>query len=103
MTDKHIKLTPQAEALFRKQAAKAKPAPRSTDGTVDHDLLRADAEMIWPGPGRPATGEDRTHSSTKSVRMPDPIWDALEEEAKREGLTRNALIVRLIARDLQQN
>lgn len=102
MTAKHIKLTPQAEALFKEQADKAKPVPRKPDGTIDHEQLRAEAELVWPGPGRPAAGDDRAHSSAKSVRMPDLIWEALEAEARREGVTRNALIVRLLARDLQQ-
>ena len=48
--------------------------------------------MIFPGRGRPKKGQEVGPSVPKSIRFPKPYWKALEQRAKREGLSVHALI-----------
>jgi hypothetical protein len=40
----------------------------------------------------------RPHTPPRSVRIPDPVWDAARERAQREGTTVSAVILRALQR-----
>jgi hypothetical protein len=44
------------------------------------------------GKGRPPRGRELGPTPTRSIRLPQPIWDALEAEAKAAGTTVHALL-----------
>ncbi|MBI4705985.1 MAG: CopG family transcriptional regulator [Deltaproteobacteria bacterium] len=43
-------------------------------------------------PGRPRKGEPAGATTVKSVRLPPQIWERVEVQAEREGMTRHAAI-----------
>ncbi|MFB9924409.1 hypothetical protein ACFORO_10510 [Amycolatopsis halotolerans] len=51
------------------------------------------------GPGRPATGQDPTHS----VRIPDKRWKTLGEKAKDAGSDRSKVLNDLAAWYVREN
>lgn len=50
--------------------------------------------------GRPKKGEAAEGTSTRSVRLPIKVWDELEREAERRGVTLHALLREAVARTL---
>lgn len=52
------------------------------------------------GKGRPPRGQELGPTPARSVRLPQPIWDALEAEAKAAGTTVHALLREAVARYL---
>jgi hypothetical protein len=49
------------------------------------------------GPGRPKKGTQVEHTSPKSIRLPDGLWEQLDREAKKRGTTRHSLLREMIA------
>jgi hypothetical protein len=53
----------------------------------------AEASARLPvGPGRPRRGEEPGPTPARSIRLPESVWEALEEEARRSGATVHALL-----------
>lgn len=50
--------------------------------------------------GRPKKGEKAAGTVTRSLRLPEAAWKALEKAAKRQGITVHALIRQAIAEKL---
>jgi len=50
--------------------------------------------------GRPKKGEKAAGTVTRSVRLPEAAWQALEKVAERQGTTVHALIRQAIAEKL---
>jgi len=50
--------------------------------------------------GRPKKGEKAAGTVTRSVRLPEVAWRALEKAARRQGITVHALIRQAIAEKL---
>lgn len=50
--------------------------------------------------GRPKKGEKATGTVTRSLRLPEAAWIALEKAARRQGTTVHALIRQAIAEKL---
>jgi len=44
------------------------------------------------GQGRPRRGHESGPTPTRSIRLPQSVWEALEEEARRTGATVHALL-----------
>ncbi len=47
---------------------------------------------MHPGQGRPRRGHESGPTPTRSIRLPQSVWDALEEEARRRSTTVHALL-----------
>jgi hypothetical protein len=60
--------------------------------------------LAWAGGkrGRPKKGERAAGTVTRSVRLPETAWRALERVAKREGTTVHAVIRRAILAKLRR-
>jgi hypothetical protein len=50
------------------------------------------------GKGRPQRGSEVGPTPTRSIRLPDAVWRALEEHARRRGTTVHALLRDAVAR-----
>ena len=62
--------------------------------------LREAAQIIRSrGPGRPRHYAEATTS--KGLRLPAPLWDELDTEAERRGISRAGLIVELLRAGLE--
>jgi hypothetical protein len=46
--------------------------------------------------GRPAKGTPTSTTTTKSVRFPKEVWDALEKQAEKKGITLHAALRKAI-------
>lgn len=51
--------------------------------------------------GRPKKGEKAQGTVTRSLRLPETAWKALEKAARRQGVTVHALIRQAIAEKLR--
>ena len=62
--------------------------------------LRKALEWARSKRGRPKKGEKAAGTVTRSVRLPEAAWKALEKAAAKEGITVHALIREAIAQRL---
>lgn len=53
--------------------------------------------MLQYGKGRPKRGREVGSTPTRSIRLPQVVWDALEVEAQRTGATVHALLRKAVA------
>jgi hypothetical protein len=64
------------------------------------EALKRALEWARSKRGRPKKGEKPAGTITRSVRLPEAAWKALEKAAKKEGTTVHALIREAIAKKL---
>ena len=55
------------------------------------------ASKIQYGRGRPRKGEESGPTPARTLRLPEPIWKALEQEARERSTTVHALLRELVA------
>ena len=97
MKKSSTKKTPTAKRQKRPSKASLREIPplREKDviefGRGPEGLKRA-LEWSRSKKGRPKKGEIATGTVTRSVRLPEAAWKALESVAKKEGTTVHALI-----------
>jgi hypothetical protein len=55
------------------------------------------ASRIQYGRGRPRKGDENGPTPARTLRLPEPIWKALEQEARERSTTVHALLRELVA------
>jgi hypothetical protein len=71
------------------------PLPHGDRGVSNpyYDLIEQDGGVrLRARHGRPRRGEQAGATVVKSVRLPPEIWQRVEAQAEREGLTRHGAI-----------
>lgn len=63
--------------------------------------LRRAKALLSTKRGRPKKGQRAEGSTPRSVRLPDRVWERLEEEAERRGQSVHALLREAIAKWLE--
>jgi hypothetical protein len=89
------------------------PSPRSVAAIPEIDLDRARVRRspyasraaeavakLQHGKGRPRRGGEVGPTPTRSIRLPEAVWDALEQAAVRRGTTVHALLREAVVRYL---
>lgn len=54
----------------------------------------------WLRRGRPKKGEEAKGTSIRSLRLPDQVWERLDEKAAKRGISTHALLREAVARAL---
>ena len=61
-----------------------------------------DPHFVRTKEGRPAKGTPSSTTRTKSVRFPKEVWDALEKQAEKKGITLHAALRKAIVEWLKR-
>jgi hypothetical protein len=60
------------------------------------------AASLQYGRGRPRAGNEVGPTTTRSLRLPEEMWQALEEEAKQSSTTVHALLREIVAEHVRR-
>jgi hypothetical protein len=105
-----VRRNPYAVRIAREGAELVhdEPSPASLTEMPEADFSRARRNpyanraaeaigLLHYGKGRPRTGREVGPTPAKSIRLPEPVWKALEAEARARNTTLHALLRELIA------
>lgn len=118
----------KGEAMRTKGKKQEEPSAESLREMPEHDFSKAAKRErghyykrivadggYWAGPegsqrwypvgkgGRPKKDSSVEPSSPHSIRLPDSLWKRLDKEAKKVGVTRHALLRKIIIDVLSQS
>ncbi len=92
------------------------PSPASLEAMPEADFTRArvgrnpyasraaEAQLQWQyGRGRPAQGQETGPTKVRSLRLPAPVWAALDRAARDRRTTTHALLRELVALFLERS
>ena len=86
---------PSAESLAEvPEADFASVRPRRNP--YAHRAAEALAKLQY-GKGRPRQGRENGPTPARSIRLPQPVWDALEDEAQKTNTTVHALLRKAVS------
>jgi hypothetical protein len=103
----HIRRNPYASVIAREgiSVIHDEPSARSLADVPEVDLAREQARrnpyalrarqalaQLKAGRGRPKRGEEIGPTPARSIRLPMPVWEALEEAARNADTTVHALL-----------
>jgi hypothetical protein len=90
----------------RSANAKTKPnkfaAKIAKDGGLSYQVDGEEPRWVPLPQGRPRKGAETEPSKPRSLRLPDSIWERLQEHAKARGVGVHTLLRELVAKYLEK-